>query len=142
MIAVRPYTPNDAERWNELVAQSRNGTFLFDRRYMDYHSDRFADHSLLFSERGKTVALLPANRCGDTLHSHQGLTYGGLVMSQGVTTAKACEIFTELNKYLCAEGIKKVVYKAVPHIYHRYPAEEDLTPPDGIAPKRSAQSAA
>ncbi len=126
MIAVRPYTPDEAECWNELVAQSRNGTFLFDRRYMDYHSDRFADHSLLFSERGKTMALLPANRCGDTLHSHQGLTYGGLVMSQGVTTAKACEIFTELNKYLCAEGIKKVVYKAVPHIYHRYPAEEDL----------------
>ena len=45
MIAVRPYTPDEAECWNELVAQSRNGTFLFDRRYMDYHSDRFADHS-------------------------------------------------------------------------------------------------
>ena len=95
MIAVRPYTPDEAECWNELVAQSRNGTFLFDRRYMDYHSDRFADHSLLFSERGKTVALLPANRCGDTLHSHQGLTYGGLVMSQGVTTAKACEMLAK-----------------------------------------------
>ena len=30
----------------------------------------------------KVIALLPANRVGDTLHSHQGLTYGGLIYAK------------------------------------------------------------
>ena len=41
---------------------SKNGTFLFLRAYMDYHSDRFHDHSLMFhNEKGKLIAVLPAN---------------------------------------------------------------------------------
>lgn len=76
---------------------------FFDRRYMDYHSDRFADNSLMFynEKTGKLYALLPANRCGDVLYSHQGLSYGGLVMSTEVTTAYVCQLFSELNVYLC-----------------------------------------
>ena len=120
------YTPADADAWNRFVAQSRNGTFLFDRAYMDYHSDRFADHSLLFTEHGRLLALLPANVSGDTLYSHQGLTYGGLILGQGATTAKVCAVMQSLNEHLRGQGIRKVVYKAVPHIYHRYPSEEDL----------------
>ena len=45
---IRRYTPEKADEWNRFVAQSKNGTFLFDRRYMDYHADRFQDHSLMF----------------------------------------------------------------------------------------------
>jgi len=126
MIETKPYTPENADSWNDFVAQSRNGTFLFDRRYMDYHSDRFSDHSMIFMEHGHIVALLPANRNGDTLYSHQGLTYGGLVVGHGMTTGKMCMLIKELNARLRAEDIHRVVYKAVPHIYHCYPTEEDL----------------
>ena len=37
------YDPSMAPRWNEFVANSANATFLHDRRYMDYHADRFMD---------------------------------------------------------------------------------------------------
>lgn len=126
MFNIIPYTPDQADEWNAFVAQSKNGTFLFDRRYMDYHADRFDDCSLMCFLDGRLFCLIPANRVGDTLYSHQGLSYGGMIMSADTTTAKTCLFYEELNVFLREKGIRRVVYRPVPHIYHRLPAEEDL----------------
>ena len=126
MFEIVRYTPERASEWNAFVAASKNGTFLFDRNYMDYHSDRFADHSLMFYADGKLLALLPANASGQVLYSHRGLTYGGLVMSERLTMVQTMALFSELNDYLRQEGFQKVVYKSIPWIYHRLSAEEDL----------------
>lgn len=126
MMEIRPYTPEHADAWNTFVAQSKNGTFLLDRRYMDYHSDRFSDHSLMVYRRGVLYALLPGNVAGDTFYSHQGLTYGGLVMSGKTTAADVVQVFKDLNPLLRSEGLHRVVYKPTPWIYHRQPSEEDL----------------
>ena len=108
------------------MAESKNGVFLFDRRYMDYHSDRFCDHSLMFYVGSQLLAVLPVHVSGDTLCSHNGLTYGGLVMSPRLTVVQTMHLFRELNDYLRGEGIRHVSYKAIPWIYHRLSAEEDL----------------
>ena len=128
MFDIRQYTDNDTDSkaWNDFVALSKQGTFLFDRHYMNYHRDRFSDYSLLFYKKGKLSALLPANIDGDTLWSHQGLTYGGLITNTHATTAEVCMLFEELNAYLHDHGIRHVVYKAMPWIYQQLPAEEDL----------------
>ena len=126
MFEIRRYTPDVAGEWNRFVAQSKNGTFLFDRGYMDYHSDRFQDHSLMFYADGRLLAVLPAHVAGDTLYTHKGLTYGGLVMSVGLTIVQTMTLFREMNDNLRAEGLHRVVYKAIPAIYHRLSAEEDL----------------
>lgn len=123
---VKRYTPDDAPAWNAFVAQSKQGTFLFDRRYMNYHRDRFRDHSLMVYKDSRLYALLPANVSGDTLWSHQGLTYGGLLTDSRATTAHVCEVFKNINACLRADGFHRVVYKAIPWIYHQLPAEEDL----------------
>jgi hypothetical protein len=93
---------------------------------MDYHADRFIDHSLMIYRRGRLYALLPGNVNCDTFYSHQGLTYGGLLMNDKTTAADVVEIFRMINAYLRAEGLKTVVYKPVPWIYHQQPSEEDL----------------
>lgn len=126
MFEIVRYTPERASEWNAFVAASKNGTFLFDRNYMDYHSDRFADHSLMFYADGKLLAQLPANASGQVLYSHRGLTYGGLVMSERLTMVQTMALFGQLNDYLRQEGFQKVVYKSIPWIYHRLSAEEDL----------------
>lgn len=126
MIDIRRYTSDKADEWNRFVAKSKNGTFLFDRTYMDYHADHFADHSMMVYRKGRLWALLPANVLGDTLYSHQGLTYGGLITSHTATTANVMEVFEKMNRQLWEDGIGRVVYKPTPWIYHRMPAEEDL----------------
>ena len=45
MFEIRKYTDADKEVWNAFVVQARNATFLLNRSYMDYHSDRFTDHA-------------------------------------------------------------------------------------------------
>ena len=115
-----------ADEWNKFVATSKNGTFLFDRRFMDYHSDRFHDHSLLVFRDHRLYALLPAHQKDDTLVSHGGLTYGGLVMSRQCSARGVLDVFLAINDYLRQESVRHVIYKAIPWIYHQLPAEEDL----------------
>ena len=126
MFEIVRYTADKAEEWNKFVAESKNGTFLFDRHYMDYHSDRFEDYSLMFYRDGGLYALLPANREDNILWSHRGLTYGGIIMNAESTAARIQQLFRELNDYLRADGFIKVIYKPVPHIFHRIPSEEDI----------------
>ena len=62
MISICRYTQNKQTEWDDFIKVSKNGTFLFLRSYMDYHSDRFQDHSLMFyNEKNKLIAVLPAN---------------------------------------------------------------------------------
>lgn len=126
MFEIRRYTAGQADEWNAFVAASKNGTFLFDRRYMDYHSNRFEDCSLMVYYKSELYALLPANRVADTLYSHQGLTYGGLLMTSDSKTAVVRDAFVAVNAFLRQEGIRRVRYKHIPWIYASLPSEEDL----------------
>ena len=112
--------------WDAFVRMSKNGTFLFCRNFMEYHSDRFNDFSLMFYDKNNLIALLPGNISGDTLYSHQGLTYGGFILSADSRIESVLELFSSLIEFLNKNKIKSLIYKAVPHIYHSCPAEEDL----------------
>jgi len=99
---------------------------LFERGYMDYHADRFRDASLLVRDDGRLVALLPANREGETLWSHQGLTFGGVIAHTELTVRRALGVFDAIIARARNDGTARLVYKAVPHIYQRIPSDEDL----------------
>ena len=126
MFSIQRYTAEKADEWNAFVAASKNGTFLFNRCYMDYHSDRFKDHSLMFYHDDRLFALLPANEADGVFYSHQGLTYGGLIMSQRCKAAQVRDVFMLLNDYLRHQGFCRVIYKHIPWIYASLPSEEDL----------------
>jgi len=125
-VSIMKYTPENKQQWDSFVSESKNGVFLFYRDYMSYHSDRFQDHSLLFFKNKKLVALLPANRNHETLQSHGGLTFGGIISSYGMKTVIMLEVFKTLINHCKNQGIKEIVYKPVPYIYHSVPADEDL----------------
>ncbi len=126
MFEIVRYSASKADEWNQFVAQSKNGTFLFDRQFMDYHADRFCDHSLMVYRDRRLYALLPANEKDDVLVTHGGLTYGGLVMSRQCSAKGVLDVFTAMNDYLRQQNFQHVIYKAIPWIYHQLPAEEDL----------------
>ena len=128
MIEIRRYSNTDKPIWDDFVKRSKNATFMHLRDYMDYHADRFADFSLMaFNHHGKLVAVMPANIVGSTLYSHQGLTYGGwLTPVKHFTAVTMLEVWDAMMSFLKENGIRTLVYKAIPYIYHRYPADEDL----------------
>jgi len=121
------YSADFKNLWNDFIKNSKNGTFMLDRNYMDYHSDRFMDHSLMFfDESDKLIAVMPASLHGDELRSHGGLTYGGIISDKKMTTQKMLDIFSLLKIYMKNSDISKLVYKRVPGIYYTYPSDEDL----------------
>lgn len=124
---VEKYSSDRKECWDEFVSHSRNGTFLLCRDYMDYHADRFEDCSLMIYYRQKLAALLPGHLEGNTYCSHNGLTYGGLLLHPLITLVRVQDALAAACAYLCRyHGVIKLEYKAIPHIYHRYPSEDDL----------------
>ena len=148
MISICRYTQNKQTEWDDFVKVSKNGTFLFLRAYMDYHSDRFHDHSLMYyNEKNKLIAVLPANiktastltpklstlnsqpstlnSQPSTLHSHQGLTYGGFVLSPEIHISEVGELFRLTISYLKENGICEWNYKQIPYIYHLIPSQEE-----------------
>lgn len=125
-LVCKPYNSSMKSQWNRVVEESRNGTFLIKREYLEYHSDRFEDCSLVFEYEGEMIAVLPANRQETTFYSHQGLTYGGLIMTSRCKGALVVEMFKIMFDYLRGEGFKQIIYKPIPYIYHKKPSEEDL----------------
>ena len=120
------YTKDQKNNWNEFVKNSKNSHFFFQRDYMEYHSDRFEDFSLMiFDETDKLIAILPANIKEDILYSHQGLTFGGFLVDDKMKTETMLEIFELLKQFLKEKNIVKIVYKCIPYIYHTKPSEED-----------------
>jgi hypothetical protein len=93
---------------------------------MEYHSKRFIDHSLMFFKGNNLIAVMPANIKDKALVSHGGLTFGGIISNKKMTTSLMVNIFGSMIEYVSSIGIKKIVYKAIPHIYHKISAEEDL----------------
>lgn len=114
---VKKYHPNDAAIWNEFIAQSKNATFLFQRDFMEYHQDRFDDFSLLIFEEEKLKAVLPANKKENTVYSHQGLTYGGLVFSHKLKAEKIGLILDQVLVFFKENQVEIFYYKPIPGFY-------------------------
>lgn len=121
---IRLYQQADYTVWNDFVFSAKNATFLFHRDFMEYHSDRFTDHSLLVYEQDRLVALLPANTTAATVFSHQGLSYGGLVYTEKIKLEEVLLIFRSLLSFLDQHGITKLQIKPIPSVYHQKPAQE------------------
>ena len=123
---VKKYTDSDRELWNNFLTNSKNGIFMFNRSFMEYHKDRFTDNSLLFYDDDKLVAIFPASIKEGILSSHGGLTYGGFITGNDMKQHHMNDCFTALKEYAASNGIKEIIYKHIPHIYHKQPAEEDI----------------
>lgn len=125
MISIKRYSDADVETWNRFNEQSKNPMFMFDRNYMDYHRDRFHDHSLMFYNDDELVAILPACERDGVLFSHAGLTFGGFITNEKMKQHTMNDCFAALIDYAKGQGWGEITYKTIPHMYHHQPAEED-----------------
>lgn len=126
MVRIEKYTHDKQKIWDEFVQNSKNGIFMFQRGFMDYHSDRFQDNSLMFYDENELMAVLPTSLHENELRSHGGLTYGGFIASDKMKQHHMNDCFASLIDYMQLNNLSKLIYKAIPHIYHKQPAEEDL----------------
>ena len=118
MINILRYNSSHKDDWNNFISTCNNSTFLFNRNFMDYHNHIFNDFSLIFYKKNKIISVIPGNINDSTFYSHQGLTYGGFLFSDSINTETTLHIFEEFENFLKDFGIKKIIYKCIPSIYH------------------------
>lgn len=127
-IEVIRYAPEHEAAWDQFCAGSVNATFLHARRFLSYHEERFKDLSVLIVESGKVVGVFPAAALPaepDLVVSHPGATYGGIVHQGWLTGMRMLEALSVLRGHYAGSGYRRLLYKAVPHIYTRTPAQDD-----------------
>ena len=118
MFSIKTYNDCYKVDWNNFVDISKNSTFLFKREFMDYHSEKFEDYSLLIFYNSDLIALFPCNIRDGEVYSHEGLSYGGVIVKSDLKFLKYLELFTYLLKYFNEKSIKKLYIKQIPSIYN------------------------
>lgn len=91
---------------------------------MSYHKERFLDYSLMVFRGDTLIALLPANRVDDEVYSHQGLTYGGLLLLAEERFANVALAFKNILLFLESQGVVYLHLKQLPNMYCNLPSEE------------------
>lgn len=124
-LCIQRYNSRFKQEWDGFIQRGCNSTFLFQRDYMDYHRERFLDHSMMVHRGADLVAVLPANlRSDGTLMSHEGLTYGGLVIPVSTTLSQTISYFHALLAELCRQEIRLLRYKRIPAYYSGRPDDD------------------
>lgn len=113
--------------WDSFVDNAENGTFLFHRAFMEYHKDRFEDFSLMLFCKGSLKAILPANVLDKTIYSHQGLTFGGLLIAPHCTDETHAFFWQHIKDYLSGMGFTDLIIKEMPTPYQRQMWNDDLS---------------
>jgi hypothetical protein len=123
---VSGYRSEHAAAWDHLVRHARNGVFLFERSYLGYHADRFEEASMMLWRDDELRAVLPAHRQGSDIVSHGGLSFGGLVLHASAGAQETLTLIDRMTDAMREQDARRLIYKPVPHIFHRQPAEDDL----------------
>lgn len=127
MIEMRIYDPIYQPEWDNVVSSADNGHFMFKRDFMEYHADRFKDLSFLVCYKDNIIGVIPGNLDDNRWYSHQGLTFGGLLLNHKYNKISiAQQALQALITTLKQHGISEVIYKFIPHIYHQRPCDADL----------------
>ena len=118
MFSIKTYNDSYKVDWNNFVDISKNSTFLFKREFMDYHAEKFEDFSLLIFYNSELIALFPSNIRDGEVYSHEGLSYGGIIVKSDIKFLRYLELFTYLLKYFDEKSINKLYIKQIPSIYN------------------------
>lgn len=123
-INVIRYNKEYKNSWDSFLDEAKNSTFLFKRDFMEYHQDRFEDYSLIVFHKNKIIALLPSNKEKESVYSHKGLTYGGLILKPNCSFSNFIYIFKCILLFLNKNNITKLEMKLIPSIYTTSLSEE------------------
>jgi hypothetical protein len=118
-VTIKRYNTSKKKEWDLFIDDNNPFTFLFYRDYMDYHSNRFTDYSLMIFQDATLIALFPANISDETIiYSHQGLSYGGLIYDPSKWNGLIEKtIYQGIIDYFKTILISKISIKIPPHFY-------------------------
>lgn len=124
-ITIKIFSNTYRNIWDDFLDVALNGHFIFKRDFMEYHKDRFQDHSLIFLKGENVVAILPGNIDDNVYWSHQGLSFGGFVYKKFIRHFEVEEVFISFLEYITKSSFRSFQCKQIPSIYFSSFAQPD-----------------
>ncbi len=117
---IQRYSAADKQVWDTFVSSADVHSVLFYRDFMEYHSGRFMDYSLMIFKENKLIAIFPANKNSKgAVHSHQGLSYGSIIFKPFVSFEIRLKVYKQLLNFLDNKSIKNLYIKSIPSCYSK-----------------------
>lgn len=129
MMRARFFNVDESSSWDSFCRDAHGTTFLHSRAFLSYHGSRFVDRSVVIERHGKWLGVIPAAEhpaIPSTVVSHPGASYGGIVHQGQLRGAQMLHALDAASALWASAGYERLQYKAVPHIYHAAPGQEDL----------------
>jgi hypothetical protein len=113
-LRVERYASKHKAEWDRFVSESQGSCFIFQRTFMDYHSEQYEDWSLMIRNGDELLGLIPAHRRGRIFISHHGLTFGGWIYHRGLDQRGFERIASVTLDHLRKEGFEKMEIRQQP----------------------------
>ncbi|SMD08743.1 GNAT family N-acetyltransferase [Sporomusa malonica] len=130
MLKIEIYNQSHQKDWDNFIGTSRNGTFMQQRTFLNYHPPgRFVDCSLMvYNSHGNLIAVIPAAQKMEgqkkVFSSYPGASHGGIIVDQKFGTYEAMALVPLLTEYCKSNDFNAIQIKMVPRIYHFWPSDE------------------
>ena len=119
-IKVTKFIHENTTVWDKFISSSNNGTLFHYREFLNYHENvKFEDHSLLFYNGHKLIAVLPAVMKNNTLSSHPGISFGGILHKKHLSFSNAQSIVSSLIEYAKQMSCKQIQITLPPTCYSK-----------------------
>ncbi|WP_373521494.1 hypothetical protein [Aquiflexum sp.] len=116
-LILKPYQSEFKADWDAVVGSSINGTFIHQRDFITYHGDRFDECSLIFFDREKPVAVFPAEKSGNQVYSHRGLTHSGWIFRKDLEEELLTIVINDTLQYFRTKGCQSLEVRLVPDFF-------------------------
>lgn len=113
-LLVERYASQYKAEWDRFVSESQDPCFIFQRTFMDYHSEQYEDCSLMIRDGDELLGLIPAHRKGRVFISHHGLTFGEWICRRGLDQRGFERIASATLDHLRKEGFEKMEIRQQP----------------------------
>lgn len=121
---VRYDSVRDTRLWDDFVPETVNGNLFSTRRFLSYHpAGRFEDHSLLFYDRGKLVAIAAGEAGDGGWSSHRFSSHGGLLVLPKMAADRCADLVWSLLSYARVQGWRRLRLRFAPDCLDRGPSE-------------------
>jgi len=117
MITYKIYNDN-LEEWDDFIDISINGTVFQKQKFLQYHINRqFINHSLMFYKKNALIAVFTASAVGNTLFSHPGASFGGIVYSK-TSLSDLIEVLDLIENYARKNDFNNITIIPTPFTYN------------------------
>ena len=117
MITYKIYNDN-LDEWDDFIDISINGTVFQKQKFLQYHINRkFINHSLMFYKKKMLIAVFSASAAGNTLFSHPGASFGGIVYLK-TSLSDLMEILDLIENYARKNNFNNITIIPTPFTYN------------------------